>query len=66
MEGVMRSREWKGWRNARARLCEWRTSGQKRSDLVLLLGARLLKDHSSRLSTECEISDNCHVIFSNH
>ena len=57
MEDVMRScAEWKGWRNARANLFEWRSSGQKRSNLVLSLGARLLKDHSSRFSsTECEI-----------
>ena len=52
MEAVARASEWKGWRNACASLREWRGTGEKRSDLVLQLGAKLLKDHSSRLGAE--------------
>ena len=52
MEAVARASEWKGWRNACASLREWRGTGEKRNDLVLQLGAKLLKDHSSRLGAE--------------
>lgn len=53
MEALSRVGEWKSWRSASACLREWRGAGEKRSDLVLRLGARLLKDHSSRLGAEC-------------
>ena len=52
MEPLVRASEWKGWRSASASLREWRGTGEKRSDLVLQLGARLLKDHASRLGSE--------------
>ena len=52
MEAVVRASEWKGWRNASASLRECRGTSEKRSDLVLQLGARLLRDHSSRLGAE--------------
>ena len=55
MESVVRVGEWRGWRSARARLREWRQAPHKaNSDLVLKLGVQLLKDHSSRLKSECE------------
>lgn len=44
--------EWKGWRSASASLREWHGAGEKRSDVVLQLGSRLLKDHSSCLGAE--------------
>ena len=46
--------EWKGWRSASASLRQWRGAGEKRSDLVLQLGARMLRDHSSALGPECK------------
>lgn len=51
MEPV-RQCEWKDWRSASASLREWRGAGEKRSDLVLQLGSRLLRDHSSSLGAE--------------
>lgn len=50
----MQRSEWRGWRSACASLREWRRAGEKRSDMVLHLGSRLLKDYSSRLGTEGE------------
>lgn len=44
--------EWKDWRSASASLREWRGAGEKRSDVVLQLGSRLLKNHSSCLGPE--------------
>lgn len=52
MEPVRRECEWKDWRSASASLREWRGAGEKRSDVVLQLGSRLLKDHSSCLGSE--------------
>ena len=56
MEEVARAGEWKGWRSASASLREWRASGERKSDLVLKLGARLLKEHLSRLASEREVA----------
>lgn len=51
MEQVQRC-EWRGWHSACASLREWRGAGEKRSDMVLQLGSRLLKDYSYRLGAE--------------
>ena len=54
MEEVSRAGEWRHWRRASASLREWRASGENKTDLVLKLGRRLLREHSSSLANECE------------
>lgn len=56
MEDVSRTQEWRGWRRASETLRELRGSGERKADIVLKLGSRLLKEYSSRLADECEIN----------
>lgn len=43
---------WKDWRTSRDQLKEWREESYRRSEEVVALGRRLLKDYSSALGDE--------------
>ena len=43
---------WKDWRTARDQLKEWREESYRRSEEVVELGRRLLKDYPSALGDE--------------
>ena len=43
---------WKDWRTARDQLKEWREESYRRSEEVVELGRRLLKEYSSALGDE--------------
>ena len=52
---------WKDWKTARNLLREWRDEKYRRSNDVVDLGKRLLKDHSSKLGDEGNVcgTDRC-------